>query len=137
VEQPLALTDGGPIVPTAARKSGSSHAQRNDNPDNWDDAEGHYTYGSRELLNGRYEMAAAHGKGVFSTVVRAKDIQAGKDDPEQVAIKIVRSDDTILEKLAAGADNKHHCCVRFLSSFRYQNHLCLVFESLDTSLRSS
>jgi hypothetical protein len=69
VEQPLARTDGGPPVSTATRKSGKdggSHAQRNANPDTWEDAEGHYTYRSGELLNGRYEIAAAHGKGVCS-----------------------------------------------------------------------
>lgn len=31
-------------------------------------------------------------------------------------------------------DNKRHC-VRFLSSFKYRNHLCLVFESLHMNLR--
>ncbi|GMI94946.1 PRP4 KINASE A [Hibiscus trionum] len=35
----------------------------------------------------------------------------------------------------AGADSedKHHC-VRFLLSFKYMNHLCLVFESLHMNL---
>jgi serine/threonine-protein kinase PRP4 len=97
-EQPPARADGGAPVSTATRKSGkdsSSHAQRNDNPDNWDDAEGHYTYRSGELLNGRCKVAAAHGKGVFSTVVRAKDLRAGKGDPEHVAIKIVGNNDTM------------------------------------------
>lgn len=48
-----------------------------------------------ELLDGRYEITAAHGKGVFSTVVRAKDLKAGKDDPEVVAIKIIRKNETM------------------------------------------
>ena len=52
-----------------------------------------YRFG--ELLDGRYEITAAHGKGVFSTVVRAKDLKAGKDDPEEVAIKIIRNNDTM------------------------------------------
>ena len=38
-------------------------------------------------------MLAAHGKGVFSTVVRAKDLKAGPTDPEEVAIKIIRNND--------------------------------------------
>lgn len=42
---------------------------------------------------------------------------------------------TILKKLAgADPDDKRHC-VRFLSSFKYRNHLCLVFESLHMNLR--
>lgn len=41
----------------------------------------------------------------------------------------------ILKKLVgANPDNKRHC-VRFLSSFKYRNHLCLVFESLHMNLR--
>lgn len=48
-----------------------------------------------ELLDGRYEITAAHGKGVFSTVVRAKDLKAGKNDPEVVAIKIIRKNETM------------------------------------------
>ncbi|KAF7124142.1 hypothetical protein RHSIM_Rhsim12G0082600 [Rhododendron simsii] len=98
-----------------------------------------------EILDGRYEVTAAHGKGVFSTVVRAKDLKAGPGDPEEVAIKIIRNNETmhkagkeeliILKKLVgADPDNKRHC-VRFLSSFKYRNHLCLVFESLHMNLR--
>ena len=42
---------------------------------------------------------------------------------------------SILKKLAGqDPDNKRHC-VRFLSSFKYRNHLCLVFESLHMNLR--
>ncbi|CAL4890605.1 unnamed protein product [Urochloa decumbens] len=134
--------------PAGIRKSGKDdglHVERNALHDNWDDADGYYTYRFGELLDGRYEITAAHGKGVFSTVVRAKDLKAGKDDPEEVAIKIIRNNDTmykagkqevsILEKLAnADREDKRHC-VRFISSFMYRNHLCLVFESLNMNLR--
>lgn len=113
--------------------------------DNWDDADGYYSYRLGEVLDGHFEIKAFHGKGVFSTVVRAKDLKAGKDDPEEVAIKIIRNNDTmykagleeliILKKLAgADPEDKRHC-VRFLSSFKYRNHLCLVFESLNMNLR--
>lgn len=113
--------------------------------DNWDDPEGYYTHRFGELLDGRYEITAAHGKGVFSTVVRAKDLKAGKDDPEVVAIKIIRKNETmykagkqevsILEKLASADREDRRHCVRFISSFMYRNHLCLVFESLNMNLR--
>ncbi|XP_057815623.2 uncharacterized protein LOC131029222 isoform X1 [Cryptomeria japonica] len=113
--------------------------------DNWDDAEGYYSYRIGEVLDGRYEIIAAHGKGVFSSVVRTKDLKAGKGEPEEIAIKIIRNNDTmykagqeeliILKKLAgADPEDKRHC-VRFLSSFKYRNHLCLVFESLHMNLR--
>lgn len=102
-----------------------------------------YRFG--EILDGRYEVTAAHGKGVFSTVVRARNLKAGNGEPDEVAIKIIRNNDTmykagldelvILKKLVgADPDDKRHC-VRFLSSFKYRNHLCLVFESLNMNLR--
>ncbi|XP_062204226.1 uncharacterized protein LOC133906364 [Phragmites australis] len=134
--------------PAGIKKSGKDdglHIERNALHDNWDDAEGYYTYRFGELLDGRYEITAAHGKGVFSTVVRAKDLKAGKDDPEEVAIKIIRNNDTmykagkqevsILEKLASADREDRRHCVRFISSFMYRNHLCLVFESLNMNLR--
>ncbi|KAL7149333.1 hypothetical protein ABFS83_05G032700 [Erythranthe nasuta] len=113
--------------------------------DNWDDAEGYYGYRIGEILDGRYEIVAAHGKGVFSTVVRAKDLKAKLGDPEEVAIKIIRNNETmykagmeelvILKKLVgADPENRRHC-VRFLSTFKYRNHLCLIFESLHMNLR--
>lgn len=41
----------------------------------------------------------------------------------------------ILKKLVgADLEDRRHC-VRFLSSFKYRNHLCLVFESLHMNLR--
>ncbi|XP_022150585.1 serine/threonine-protein kinase prpf4B-like [Momordica charantia] len=135
-------------TPAAVRKMGKGDGlriERSGLHDNWDDADGYYNYRFGEVLDGRYEVAAAHGKGVFSTVVRAKDLKAGHDEPEEVAIKILRSNETmykagleelvILKKLVgADPDDKRHC-VRFLSSFKYRNHLCLVFESLHMNLR--
>ncbi|KAH9626811.1 hypothetical protein KSS87_002457, partial [Heliosperma pusillum] len=113
--------------------------------DNWDDPEGYYSFRFGEILDSRYEVSAAHGKGVFSTVVRAKDLKAGSCDPEEVAIKIIRNNETMLKagteelvilKKLVGADpeDRRHC-VRYLSHFTYRNHLCIVFESLDMNLR--
>ncbi|MCE3216829.1 Serine/threonine-protein kinase PRP4 [Datura stramonium] len=102
-----------------------------------------YRFG--EILDGRYDILAAHGKGVFSTVIRAKDFKARPGDPEEVAIKIIRNNEimykagteelVILKKLVdADPEDKRHC-VRLVSSFKYPNHLCLVFESLCMNLR--
>ncbi|GMH27515.1 hypothetical protein Nepgr_029358 [Nepenthes gracilis] len=134
--------------PAGVRKSGKGDGlpvESNGLYDNWDDPEGYYSYRFGEVLDGRYEIAAAHGKGVFSTVVRAKDLKAGNGDPEEVAVKIIRNNETMLKagmeelvilKKLVGADpeDRRHC-VRFLSSFKYRNHLCLVFESLHMNLR--
>ncbi|MED6206795.1 hypothetical protein PIB30_030112 [Stylosanthes scabra] len=135
-------------TPTGVRKSGKGDGiliERVGLHDNWDDAEGYYSYRFGEILDGRYEVTAAHGRGVFSTVVRAKNLKSGNGEPDEVAIKIIRNNDTmykagmdelvILKKLVgADPDDKRHC-VRFLSSFKYRNHLCLVFESLNMNLR--
>jgi serine/threonine-protein kinase PRP4 len=134
--------------PAGVRKPGRGDGlaiERSGLHDNWDDAEGYYSYRFGELLDARYEVIAAHGKGVFSTVVRARDLKAGSNGPEEVAIKIIRNNETmykagidesaILKKLVgADPEDKRHC-VRFLSSFKYRNHLCLVFESLHMNLR--
>nr|KAJ0218614.1 hypothetical protein LSAT_V11C300149420 [Lactuca sativa] len=111
--------------------------QRSGLQDNWVDAKG-YHFG--EVLDSRYEVLAVHGKGVFSTVVRAKDLKAGSTDPEEVAIKIIRKNDTmykagleelvILKKLVgANMEIGATMCGLFL------NHLCLVFKSLYMNLR--
>ncbi|XP_061375079.1 uncharacterized protein LOC133317248 isoform X2 [Gastrolobium bilobum] len=118
-------------TPTGVRNMGKGDGiqiERGGLHDNWDDAEGYYSYRFGEILDGRYEVTAAHGRGVFSTVVRAKNLKAGNGEPEDVAIKIIRNNDTmykagmnelvILKKLVgADPDDKHHC-VRFLSSFK-------------------
>ncbi|XP_059655531.1 uncharacterized protein LOC132302637 [Cornus florida] len=134
--------------PAGVRKTGKADGlaiERSGLHDNWDDAEGYYSYRFGEILDGRYEVTAAHGKGVFSTVVRAKDLKAGAGDPDEVAIKIIRNNETmykagleelvILKKLVGADPEDRRHCVRFLSSFKYRNHLCLVFESLHMNLR--
>lgn len=73
-----------------------------------------YRFG--EVLDGRYEIAAAHGKGVFSTVVRAKDLKAGPGEPEEVAIKILRSNETMYVFLALFLVIL--CCTPFVSCSR-------------------
>ncbi|KAH0661158.1 hypothetical protein KY290_027127 [Solanum tuberosum] len=134
--------------PAAIPKMGKGDGmptERNCLHDNWNDPEGYYRYRFGEILDGRYEILAAHGKGVFSTVVRAKDLKARPGDPTEVAIKIIRNNATmykagmeelvILKKLVAADPKDKHRCVHLISSFKYRNHLCLVFESLWMNLR--
>ena len=129
--------------------------------DSYDDAEGYYNFQVGEVLGSRYEVFATHGKGVFSSVLRARDLRHAKQtepvnglveltDQEKdacphVAVKIIRANETmfkagqlekvILSKLShADPDGTMHC-VKMLDSFEYRHHLCLVFEALDMNLR--
>ncbi len=61
--------------------------------DDADDPEGYYRITLGETLDdGRYHVFANLGKGMFSAVVRARDT---KRDNKEVAIKIVRSQETM------------------------------------------
>ncbi|XP_022678613.1 serine/threonine-protein kinase prp4 isoform X2 [Setaria italica] len=134
-----------PIGAQELGKKRSFLIKENAHCDNWDDPGGYYTYHCGEVLHGRYEIMAGHGMGVFSNVVRAKDLKAGKGDSSEVAIKIIRNipvmykagkqEISILEKLASADPKDRRHCVRFISSFMYRNHLCLIFESLHMNLR--
>lgn len=97
-----------------------------------------------EVLDGRYEVFACKGKGVFSTVLRARDkLRADPHAPgaaAEVAIKVIRSKEQMARaaalevrilRLLAEADpegRKH--CIRLLRRFEYRSHVCLVFEPM-------
>lgn len=119
--------------------------------DNYDDAEGYYNFQVGEVLGNRYEVFATHGRGVFSSVLRARDLyncsdsQGNKSECPQVAVKVIRANETmykagkleriIVKKLSqADPEGKKHC-IKMLDSFEYRNHLCLVFEPMDMNLR--
>lgn len=59
--------------------------------DNWDDPEGYYKVIIGELLNGRYHVQTNLGRGMFSAVVRALDVNTKK----LVAIKLIRNNETM------------------------------------------
>ncbi|KAK4048764.1 U4/U6 small nuclear ribonucleoprotein prp4 [Microbotryomycetes sp. JL201] len=112
--------------------------------DNFDDEEGYYRVVLGELLDGgRYHVHANLGKGMFSSVVRAKDMESKTG--EEVAIKLIRSQESmykagqkeanILRKLMdADPDDKKHL-IRMTRTFDHRGHLCLVFESMSMNLR--
>ena len=121
--------------------------------DNWDDADGYYRARVGEVLDGRYRVLDTHGRGVFSTVVKAKDEDFVEGDGagtsgnqfSEVAIKVIRANDTmykaaqleitILKKLMATDldDTKH--IVRFTRTFEFRDHVFMVFESMHANLR--
>jgi serine/threonine-protein kinase PRP4 len=131
-------TATGDAVPVAAARRGLV--------DSYDDAEGYYNFQVGEIIGARYEVFKAHGRGVFSSVLRARDLESNINPPPEVAIKVIRANETmykagqvekvILRKLAeADPEGKRHC-IRLLGSFEYRSHLCLVFEPMDMDLRA-
>ncbi|KAL9611219.1 MAG: hypothetical protein Q9167_004133 [Letrouitia subvulpina] len=110
--------------------------------DDRDDVHGYYKVLIRELIDGRYDVQAKLGQGVFATVVRAND---QKNNNKPVAIKIVRNNDSmkkaglkeieILRKLGEGdTDDKKHV-IKLQRTFEHASHLCMVFENLHLNLR--
>ena len=133
----------------AGGAAGGGAAVRRGLVDSYDDAEGYYNFQVGEIIGERYEVFRAHGRGVFSSVLKARDLQgitsSTSSPPPEVAIKVIRSNETmykagqmekiILRKLAeADPEGKRHC-IRLLGSFEYRAHLCLVFEPMDMDLR--
>ncbi len=68
--------------PTAAAKRGLQDA--------YDDAEGYYNFQVGEVMDDRYEVFANLGRGVFSSVLRARDVKrmTSAEDQWEVAIKV-------------------------------------------------
>ncbi|TRY91220.1 hypothetical protein DNTS_035559 [Danionella cerebrum] len=110
--------------------------------DNWTDAEGYYRVNIGEVLDKRYGVYGYTGQGVFSNVIRARDLARAN---QEVAIKIIRNNEMMqktglkelefLKKLNdADADDNFHC-LRLFRHFYHKQHLCLVFEPLSMNLR--
>ncbi|KAK5996718.1 Serine/threonine-protein kinase prp4 [Cladobotryum mycophilum] len=106
-----------------------------------DDKDGYYKIRIGEILNGRYQIQAALGRGMFSGVARAVDITTKK----HVAIKMMRNNDAlrkggyteiaILQKLNDADPESRKHIVKFERSFDYKGHLCMTFENLSMNLR--
>ncbi|KAF4968769.1 hypothetical protein FSARC_3898 [Fusarium sarcochroum] len=106
-----------------------------------DDKDGYYKIRIGEVLNGRYQIQSALGRGMFSGVARAVDITT----KQIVAIKMMRNNDAlrkggyteiaILEKLNEADPESRKHIIKFEHSFDYKGHLCMVFENLSMNLR--
>ena len=158
-----AMTTNGKRTKTTTRHAGGLAGKENDEKnqaflkDNWDDTDGYYRAKLGERLDdGRYEVTETNfGKGVFSSVLKAKDLKRS-DTPETssssassafVAIKIIRNNETmrkasktevaILKKLSdRDPEGKKHV-VQFHRSFEFRGHVFLVFEKLSMNLREA
>ena len=81
-----------------------------------------------EVLDGRYEVFATHGRGVFSSVLRARDRaepDAATGQPRDVAIKIIRANDTMCVPLL-GCPDMLAACQNSLSLRPGEPEACLI-----------
>ncbi|XP_013147484.1 PREDICTED: serine/threonine-protein kinase prp4 isoform X2 [Papilio polytes] len=129
-------------TPTARETTTKNTIENPSLNDNWDDAEGYYRVRIGETLDNRYTVYGYTGQGVFSNVVRARDLIRGSTD---VAVKIIRNNEImhktglreleILKKLNdADPEDKYHC-LRLFRHFFHKRHLCMVLEPLSMNLR--
>jgi hypothetical protein len=118
---------------------------------NCDDAEGYYATTIGEVLDGKYRVLGAVGKGVFSTVLRCQCITplqaAAGGALSVVAVKLIRNNDImrdaaqtelkLLKELGQRdpRDKKH--CIRLLDSFSHRNHVAMVFEPMQMNVREA
>ena len=64
---------------------------------NWDDTDGYYMARPGETIDGRYRVLGVVGRGVFSSVLKARDEQQEKEknEPCYVAVKMIRNNETM------------------------------------------
>lgn len=152
-----AANTGNTKTTTTTMHKAAAAAGGNDNnsqalKDNWDDIDGYYRAKLGEQLDdGRYEvMETNFGKGVFSSVLKAKDLSMESQNGESsafVAIKIIRNNETmrkaskteiaILKKLSDRDPERKKHVVQFHRSFEFRGHVFLVFEKLSMNLREA
>ncbi len=120
----------------------------------WDTASGNLKVRPGEMV-GRYMVNSVAGKGVFGAVLRCTDTST----KTEAALKVIRNRDVyaasgerelkILLELNQGDPYGNVACVcemdvidrkniiRVLSTFVYQNHLCIAMEPFDANLRET
>ncbi|KAI9189387.1 serine/threonine protein kinase, CMGC, dual-specificity [Blastocladiella emersonii ATCC 22665] len=129
---------GQTIVANGKKKlNGLSDALPNNG---YDDNKGDYLIQTHDHIAYRYEILEILGKGSFGQVVRALDHRT----KEPVALKIIRNkkrfttqgeiEIRILEDLKRWDPDDTSNCVQMTETFRFRNHLCIVFELLSINL---
>jgi len=106
------------------------------------DGEGYYKFRSGDLLDGRYKVVGAAGRGVFSTVLRVRDTVSGN---RELVVKVIRNNEVMrkageqelefLKQIKQQDPEGKKNCVIVESHFDHAGHLCLVFEPMDRNLR--
>jgi len=106
-----------------------------------DDEAGHYLGGVGSVIRERYTIIKNLGKGTFGAVYKCKDSKHN----DHVAVKVIRSISRYIDSAKIEADILHdvfdkqnaskvNLCVKMYSRFRFQDHYCMVFETLGVSL---
>jgi serine/threonine protein kinase len=136
--------DMGGLNGAAAAAAAAAGLEEGHDDDN-DDGEGYYKTRAGEMLQGRYLVRGALGKGVFSTVLSCVDMQQQQQQQQQqqaagvdsqqalVAIKLIRNNDVmrkaaqkemkILTEISrTDPDDRRHC-VRLLATFDHRQHV--------------
>jgi len=103
-----------------------------------DDANYDLIWNWGEVIDKRYRIVKLLGKGAYGQVVKTIDEQENK----AVAIKIIKNKNIftrqakievqILETLMKYDPKDQYNCVKYIRSFEFKDHLCLVFELLWT-----
>ena len=116
---------------------------------NWDDTDGYYMARPGETIDGRYRVLGVVGRGVFSSVLKARDEvqEKEKNEPCYVAVKMIRNNETmtkaaakeieLLREISAGDPNGRCHCVRLLNETEHRAHTALIFESMAMNLREA
>jgi serine/threonine-protein kinase PRP4 len=126
---------------TSSRVQSTAETRRDDE---LTDADGYYKIRRGDMLLERYMVLAFQGRGVFSTVLRVRDIKSD-DEQSELVIKVMRNQETMtkaglkeveyLNILSKRDPNNRQHVIRMLSHFFHGEHLCLVFEPMNRNLR--
>lgn len=104
------------------------------------DVKGYINFKENMVLRGRYQLEKRIGKGTFSKVFAAQDLQT----KQWVAVKVVRNTEKyqlaakveshILSMIKQNDENYKSNCVHILDRFLFHGHPCFVFDLLGRNL---
>ncbi|KAJ1980804.1 serine threonine protein kinase CMGC group [Dimargaris verticillata] len=105
-----------------------------------DTADGHYIIKIDKVLNQRYRILCSLGQGTFGRVVKCLDLTTGKE----CAVKVIRSvqkyrdaaktEIKVLDRIRSVDPENRFQCIHLQNRFEYRNHVCMVFDLLDSSI---
>ncbi|OMJ14410.1 Dual specificity protein kinase lkh1 [Smittium culicis] len=105
-----------------------------------DKAEGHFITHFNQLIASRYEVKGLLGQGTFGKVLKCVD----KTSNKLVAVKVIKSvykyrvaasmEIRVLETMKQNDPSNFFKCAVIRDSFDFNNHICMVFDLLSSSL---
>ena len=107
-----------------------------------EDAKGYMNFSQKMIIKKRYKLHKKIGKGTFSKVFAAQDLQTGS----WVALKVVRNTDKyqmaakleahILTMILRHDQRETSNCIHLIDQFVFQGHPCFVFKLLGKTFKS-